>query len=438
MENNTKISLCENLAISPEGKLLFAGRDTTELAEKYGTPLYLVDENRLRNNIRVYKTAMKEYYSEDSYPLYASKAMSFKQAYRIAAQEGIGADVVSIGELYTAYEAGFPMEKVFFHGNNKTYEDVQFAISKGIGYFVADNFDELDSIESVAAENGTVQKVLLRITPGIDPHTFEAVNTGKVDSKFGSAIETGQAREITEYALSKKHIKLSGFHCHIGSQIFDSKPFCDAVKIMLNFMKDMKTEFGFETDILNLGGGFGVPYVDEDPQPDNRLMISEISKVAKEICGELGIKFPIILHEPGRSICADAGLTLYTAGNIKEIPGFKNYVAIDGGMGDNPRYALYSSKYTVFVANKASNPRDYKCSVAGKCCESGDMIAENIDLMKPEKGDIIAVCTTGAYNYSMSSNYNRIGRPPVVMLKDGTDFVAVKRETLEDIVRNDI
>ena len=203
-------------------------------------------------------------------------------------------------------------------------------------------------------------------------------------------------------------------------------------------MKDMKTEFGFETDILNLGGGFGVPYVDEDPQPDNRLMISEISKVAKEICSELGMKFPVILHEPGRSICADAGLTLYTAGNIKEIPGFKNYVAIDGGMGDNPRYALYSSKYTVFVANKASNPRDYKCSVAGKCCESGDMIAENIDLMKPEKGDIIAVCTTGAYNYSMSSNYNRIGRPPVVMLKDGTDYVAVKRETLEDIVRNDI
>ncbi len=436
--SNLKVSLCENIEIAENGHLLFGGQDTVALAEKYGTPLYLVDEDRLRHNMRLYKEAMEKYYGEGSFPLYASKAMSYKKAYEISKEEGIGADVVSGGEFYTALKAGFPADKIFFHGNNKTFDEIKLAMDNGIGYFVIDNYDELDLVDSYAEKLGIKQKVLVRITPGIDPHTFEAVNTGKVDSKFGAAIETGQAKEITERTLSKKNIDFKGFHCHVGSQVFDSVPFCDSARIMLSFMKDMQDELGAESEYLNLGGGFGVPYVDSDPHLNLDGVIKEISEVVIEECERLGIKQPKILHEPGRAICADTGMTLYTVGNVKEIPGFKSYVAIDGGMGDNPRFALYGSEYTAFVANKATASRDYKCTIAGKCCESGDVIAENTMLQKPETGDIVAVCTTGAYNFSMASNYNRIPRPPVVMLKNGESYVAVKRETYEDIIMNDI
>jgi len=436
--NNTEISLCENLSISNNGHLLFGGQDTVELAKQYGTPLYLVDENRLRRNIREYKRAMAKHYPEGSFPLYASKAMSYKQAYKISAQEGIGADVVSVGEFYTALKAGFSADKIFFHGNNKTLDEIKFTMENGIGFFVIDNFDELDAVDNYAKRLGITQKVLLRITPGIDPHTFEAVNTGRVDSKFGAAIETGQARKITEYTLTKEHIKLCGFHCHIGSQIFESKPFCDAAKIMLRYIKEIKNDLSFTSEYLNLGGGFGVPYLETEPHLNLGQVIAEISLVLKDECKNLCIECPKIIHEPGRAICADTGLTLYTVGNVKEIPGFKSYVAIDGGMCDNPRYALYSARYTAFIANRANEERNYKCTIAGKCCESGDVIAENIELQTPRKDDILAVCTTGAYNFSMASNYNRIARPPVIMLKDGKSYVAVKRETLEDIIKNDL
>ncbi len=436
--SNIKVSLCENIEINESGHLLFSGQDTVALAQKYGTPLYLVDEDRLRHNMRLYKKAMEKHYGAGSFPLYASKAMSYKRAYEISKEEGIGADVVSGGEFYTALKAGFDPKMIFFHGNNKTFNEIKLAMDNGIGYFVIDNYDELDSVNSYAENLGIRQKVLIRITPGIDPHTFEAVNTGKVDSKFGAAIETGQAMAITEYALSKANIDLRGFHCHIGSQVFDSAPFCDSAVIMLGFIKTIKDELGIETEYLNLGGGFGVPYVDSDPHLDLDGVISEIAEVLKRECGKLGIAIPKILHEPGRAICADTGMTLYTVGNVKEIPGFKNYVAIDGGMGDNPRFALYGSEYTAFVANKATNDRDYCCTIAGKCCESGDVIAENTMLQKPETGDIVAICTTGAYNFSMASNYNRIPRPPVVMLNGGESYVAVKRETYDDIIMNDI
>jgi len=431
--NNYTPMLHENLTVNEKGHLCFAGRDTVELAEKYGTALYLIDEDRIRRNVRVYMSAMKKYFGGESGPLFASKSLCFTEMYRIIASEGMRTDIVSPGELFVASRAGFPMERAFFHGNNKTDADIRYAISEGIGYFVADNREELDSIDRIAGEAGKKQKILLRISPGIDPHTHAKISTGSVDSKFGTAIETGQAMEICAYALSKKNIILEGFHCHVGSQIFECAPFCDAADIMLDFIASVKRVLGFEAGILNIGGGFGVRYVEDDPHIDYEENIREISLHINARVSALGIKKPCILMEPGRSIVADAGMTLYTVGSVKQITGYKNYVSIDGGMPDNPRYALYQSRYTVLVANKADREPDFTCTVAGRCCESGDLIAEDIAIQRPERGDILAVLVTGAYNHSMASNYNKIPRPPVVMLRGGEDRIAVRRETFADL-----
>jgi len=431
--------ICENLGINKDGVLTFAGRDTVELAKEYGTPLYLMDEERIRHNCRVYVNAMKKHFGETALPLFASKAASFKAVYKIVMEEGMGVDVVSCGEMYTAKNAGFAMENAYFHGNNKTDFDIEYAIDCGLGYFVADSHEELDAIDRIAGEKGVCQKVLLRITPGIDPHTYDAVATGKVDSKFGSAIETGAAEEITKYALEKKNISLRGFHCHVGSQVFDSDVFFKSSDIMLEFIKDMSEKFDFTAEILNLGGGYGVKYVESDPYIDIEANIAQVAEMVKSKCRELGIDVPAIRMEPGRSIVADAGLTLYTAGSVKVIPEYKNYVSIDGGMTDNPRFALYGSEYTVALANKMNEECDFNCSVVGRCCECGDIIQENVNLPSSVKrGDIVAVMTTGAYNYSMASNYNRIPRPPIVMLTKTGEYIAVKRESLEDIIKNDL
>lgn len=429
--------ICNN--ISKEGSTLyFAGLDTTTLAKKYGTPLYLMDEDKIRQNCRIYIDAMKKAFGKNAQPLYASKAASFKRIYEIAKDEGMGIDVVSTGEIYTAKMAGFPLENAYFHSNNKTDEDIAFAMENGIGHFVVDNKEELYAIDEEAKKQGKAQKILLRLTPGIDTHTYEAVNTGKVDSKFGTAIETGQAKEMVKLALSFSNIELSGFHCHIGSQVFDSDTFLRGSHIMLMFIKEIFDETGFMASQLDLGGGYGVRYVDSDPYINIEENIMSVADAVKKECESLGIPVPKILMEPGRSIVADAGMTLYTVGTVKTIPGYKNYVSVDGGMTDNPRFALYGSMYTVHIANKMDEKSDFHCSLVGRCCESGDVIQENIFLPKPERGDIVAVCTTGAYNYSMASNYNRIARPPVVMIKGGVDYVAVKRETLSDIIKNDI
>lgn len=429
--------ICNN--ISKEGNTLyFAGVDTTSLAKKYGTPLYLMDEDKIRQNCRVYVESMKKAFGENAQPLYASKAASFKRIYEIAKEEGMGIDVVSSGEIYTAKMAGFPLENAYFHSNNKTDEDIAFAIENGIGYFVVDNKEELYAIDKEAKKQGRVQKILLRLTPGIDTHTYEAVNTGKVDSKFGTAIETGQANEMVKLALSFSNIKLSGFHCHIGSQVFDSDTFLRGSHIMLKFIKEIFDETGFMASLLDLGGGYGVRYVESDPYINIEENILSVADAVKKECEKLNIPVPKILMEPGRSIVADAGMTLYTVGTVKTITGYKNYVSVDGGMTDNPRFALYGSLYTVYVANRMDEKCDFSCSLVGRCCESGDIIQENIFLPRPERGDIVAVCITGAYNYSMASNYNRIGRPPVVMIRKKEDYVAVKRETLSDIIKNDI
>ncbi len=428
----------DTCSVNEKGHLTLGGVDTVEMAKEYGTPLFLMDEDKIRSVCRIYKNAMREYFGEEAVPLFASKALSYKGIYRIIAEEGFGSDAVSSGEIYTAKSAGFDIGKMVFHGNNKTESDIRYAMKLGIGRFVVDGIEELTDINSIAGELGIKQKIQLRITPGIDPHTFKAVVTGKVDSKFGSAIVTGKAEEITRKALSLDNVELMGFHCHIGSQIFEVSPFIDAAEIMMKFIADIKKKTGFEAKELNLGGGFGVRYVKEHPCFDYADAIKQLANKMKEIASENGISFPKVFMEPGRSIVASAGLTLYTVGSVKEIPDMKNYVSIDGGMPDNPRYALYQSQYDIVVADRANEKADYTCSVAGRCCESGDLIAENIKLQKPKKGDTLAVLVTGAYNYSMASNYNRIPRPPIVMIKDGKPYTAVKRESFDDLIKNEI
>ncbi len=423
--------LYNDLEVNGAGHLMFAGADTASLAEKYGTALMLMDEDKMRARCRTYVSEMKRCFGDGSIPLFASKALSFKKMYGIVADEGMGTDIVSSGELYTAHAAGFPMEKAYFHGNNKTDEDIRLAIRYGIGCFVVDNNDELDALDRIAGEAGVCQKILLRLTPGIDPHTHKAITTGTVDSKFGTVIGNGQAEEIVVHALSCRNVELEGFHCHIGSQIFDVTPFCEAADIMIKFIREMSDRHGFTASKLNLGGGFGVRYVESQPEPDYGRYIETVAGAVDKACVKCGVTRPVILMEPGRSIVADCGITLYTVGSVKEIRGFKNYVSVDGGMPDNPRYALYQADYTVLNASRAGDTADYVCSIAGRCCESGDLIQENVKIAKPRRGDLLAVLTTGAYNYSMASNYNRVCRPPVVMISGGRDYLAVKRETPE-------
>ena len=400
--------LYPHLSVNQAGHLAIGGADTLELAQTYGTPLYVMDEDAVRRMCRIYRQAAAEAFGQDALPLYASKALCCAHMYRIAAEEGMGVDCVSGGELYTARRAGFPASRIYFHGNNKTDQDIRDALEMGVGTFVADNREELDALERLAADAGRVQSILLRITPGIDPHTHKAISTGRVDSKFGSAIETGQALDITRYALGLPHIALRGFHCHIGSHE------------------------------LNLGGGLGVPYTEYDRTVDYAAVIRDMGNEMRAICRERDFPLPHVILEPGRSLVAAAGITLYTVGSVKTIPGFRTYVSVDGGMPDNPRYALYQSQYTALIANRPDAEQSWRVTLAGRCCESGDLIGENLPLQPTARGDILAVLTTGAYNYSMASNYNRLPRPALVMIRDGEPFVAVRRETYEDVVRNDV
>lgn len=430
--------LYSNLSVNDLGHLTFAGVDTVELAKQYGTPLFVVDEERIRQNCRMYVDAMNKFFGEGSYPLYASKAFSFLEIYRIVKEEKMGVDLVSPGEIYTALKAGFPMENGFFHGNNKTLDDIDFAIKSGVGYIVVDNPDELVDVDAASKKHGIKQKILLRITPGIDSHTFEKINTGKVDSKFGVPIETGQAEEFCLEMKKCENIEFCGYHCHIGSQIFDCEPFFITADIMVRFIADMKHKHGIDCKILNLGSGFGIKYSEDDEVMDRVEGIKGISEHIKLRCKENDIDEMQIIMEPGRGIIGDACITLYTVGNVKEIRGYKNYVSIDGGMTDNPRYALYGAKHGIVNAQRAADTADFVCTVAGRCCESGDVIREDVAVARPQKGNILATLTTGAYNYSMASNYNRICRPAVIMIKDGESRVVIKRETLDDLIARDV
>lgn len=432
--------ICDNITTAANGHLLFAGQDTAALAREYGTPLYLMDEDRIRRNCRTYTAAFRRHFGDRARPLYASKALSCKRIYEIMREEDMGVDVVSSGEIYTALRAGFDLSRAYFHSNNKTDEDIRYAMDCGIGCFVADNAEEIRVIEAEAAARNIKQSVLLRLTPGIDPHTYEAIATGKVDSKFGSAIETGQAEEITAFTLRQPHIDLAGFHCHVGSQVFAEDVFERAAVIMLEFIAHVKVKYGCMARQLDLGGGYGVRYVSSDPYLDVDAKVGQVAAAIRETCARLELEMPEIHMEPGRSIVADAGMTLYTVGTVKRIPGYKNYVSVDGSMADHPRYALYGALYTCFLANKMNEAADFPCDVVGRCCESGDIIQRDISLpASVGRGDLVAVCTTGAYHYSMASNYNRLPRPPIVMLRGGSEhYAAVRRESPEDLCRNDL
>lgn len=425
------------MTINTKGHLAIGGCDSVELVREYGSPLYVMDETHIRDICRDYYQSFMAKYPQTEV-IYASKAFMNMAMARIIAQEGLGLDVVSGGELYTALKSGFPPERIYFHGNNKSLEELEYGIKSKIGRFVVDNLWELGNLETTAKTMGQKVQILLRVQPGIEAHTHEYIRTGQIDSKFGLAIATGQAMEIVKEALKCENLELMGIHCHIGSQIFEIESFRHAAEVMMNFLKEVKDQTGKELAELNLGGGFGIYYKSDDtPAPISRFA-DTIIKTVEEEASKLQLRRPKIIVEPGRSIVGTAGTTLYTIGSIKHIPGVRTYVAVDGGMGDNPRPALYQAKYEAMLANKAKNEKTETVSITGKCCESGDMLIWGIALPKVESGDILAVSSTGAYNYSMSSNYNRLPRPAVVMVKDGHPDVIVARETFSDLIRNDI
>ncbi len=430
----------KTLYVDKTGKLTIGGLTATELKNQYGTPLYVFDKQYIEDVSNAFvKTIEKEY---DSYGriLYASKAFSAKGIYNIVNALNLGADVVSMGELYTALSSGFPPEKLVMHGNNKLYQELEYAIKSNVKYIVADSLTELDDIDEISKKYNKTQQILLRVNPGVEAHTHEFVQTATPDSKFGFSLSKGDAFNAIKYSLTKKNICLQGLHCHIGSQIFEKDAFKLAVNKMTDYYEYVKRELNYDFDVLNLGGGFGIYYTDDDVKmtvEDYALYVKTIIETLKQDVERKNIKKPYLLLEPGRSIVGEAGITLYTVGRVKEIEGIKNYISVDGGMFDNPRYALYGSKYTTILAEKGNLEPIKAYTVAGKCCESGDIITTNQLLPEVSEGDLLAVFSTGAYNYSMASNYNRNFIPPVVIVKNGKSDYLVKPQTLEDITRND-
>ena len=426
------------LDINAKGNLEIGGCDLTDVAKEFHTPVYVMDENKIRQNCRVYVDAMEKHYGGNGLVLYASKALSCKAVYRIMKEESMGVDVVSGGELYTALQAGFPAEKIYFHGNNKTEEELRMALEHNVGRIVVDNRFELETLNRMAGEMEKNAKILFRIKPGIDAHTHSFIQTGQIDSKFGVALETGEAEEILHAAQQMEHVTVAGVHCHIGSQIFELAPFKLAAKTMMEFIGLMHEKYGLVIEELNLGGGYGIKYVEGDLPIDYDKYIEAVSGVVREESQKLGLKQPFIIMEPGRSIVASAGLTLYTVGAVKEIPGVRTYVSVDGGMGDNPRHIMYGSEYSAVLPENPVGKPEMVVTVAGKCCESGDILVRDAKLPKIEPGALLAVLATGAYNYSMASNYNRIPRPPIVFVRDGKASLAVRRETYEDLTACDL
>jgi len=391
--------------------------------------------------MRVFKRTIESEYAGNGQVLYASKAFSCKAIYAIARQEGIGCDAVSGGELYTALQADFPADQIYVHGNNKTEIELTEAVEAGVGGIVVDSYSEADILNEIAGSRGVKQKILLRINPGVEAHTHAFVQTARTDSKFGFSVSDGAALDMTKHVLQLKNLDLNGFHCHIGSQIFEKQSFVLAASKVMDFIKEIKDKTGFEASILNLGGGFGIHYTDDDPvltDKDYASYLTSVISAIKNKSEEHGLKLPYLLLEPGRAIVGESGITLYTVGAIKDIPGIKKYVAVDGGMFENPRYALYQSKYTVVKASDMNAECTQKVTIAGKCCESGDLIAVDVNLPEVERGDILAVLSTGAYHYSMASNYNRNFIPQAILVQNGKAETIIKKQTYEDLVRNDV
>jgi len=423
--------------VDENNKLNIAGVSAQALAKEYGTPLYVMDEQLIRDNCkRFYKSF--EGIEERNKVAYAGKAFLTIAMCEIIKSEGLYLDVVSGGELYTAYKADFPLKKIYFHGNNKTLDEIEMAIELGVGTFVVDNLHEMEIINEKAKEKGIMQRVLLRVTPGIEAHTHDYIKTGQIDSKFGFTTLNNELEGVIKTALVFSNIKLAGIHCHIGSQIFELEPYRDAVGIMMSLIKNIKEKFNYDIEELDLGGGFGVYYDKGDKPKEIEEFCKVIIEEAEIKCREFGINSPILVIEPGRSIVANAGITLYTVGAIKDIPDIRKYVAVDGGMTDNIRPALYNAQYQCVLANRISEPCTEVVTIAGKCCESGDILLEGVKLPKVNSGDLMAVLSTGAYGYSMSSNYNKIRRAPVVLVSEGRHKLICKRQTYKDMISNEV
>ena len=420
-----------------ENNLIIGGIKASKLAEKYGTPLYVMDEQLLIDKCREYVKSFRV--NEDNNRVaFAGKAFLTIEMCKLINNEGLYLDVVSGGELYTAYKAEYPMDKIYFHGNNKTLDEIELGIKLGVGRFVVDNLWEMSKINEIAEKYNKKQKIYLRLTPGIEAHTHDYIKTGQIDSKFGFAPVENIIMDAVKTALSLDNIILVGLHCHIGSQIFETEPFKDAAEVMLNFINEIKQETGHIIEELDLGGGFGIYYSNGDIPRETQEYCKVILDSVDEVCNKLRLKKPILTIEPGRSIVANAGTTLYTIGSIKEIPSVKKYVAVDGGMADNIRPALYGAKYEALVANKAEEIQNNRVTIAGKCCESGDILINDIDIQNAESGDILAVLSTGAYGFSMASSYNKLLRPAVVFVRNGESKIVVKRQSYEDLIREEI
>lgn len=417
--------------------LYIGGVSCVELAKKYSTPLYVYDENLIRSNCKEYKKYFRVKENGNKVA-YAGKAFLPLYMCNIINEENLCLDVVSGGELYTAYKANFPMENILFHGNNKTIDEIKMGIKLGVGRFVVDNFYELDIIEDICKNKNIIQEIYFRITPGIEAHTHDYIKTGQIDSKFGFALINGDLYEAIEKLSKYKNIKLVGLHAHIGSQIFDIEPFMDEVDIMMDLIKEIKSKFDIDLKEIDLGGGIGVYYTKEDkPNSIKEFCEAIINRVDKK-CKKIGIKVPKLIIEPGRSIIANAGSTLYTIGSIKDIKDVRTYVSVDGGMTDNIRPSLYKAGYECSIVNKMKYEKVNNVTVAGKCCESGDILITHANVMEIESGDILITTSTGAYGYSMSSNYNKIPKSAVVMVKDGDDKLVCKRQSYEELLNLEI
>jgi diaminopimelate decarboxylase len=422
---------------SSDGHLFVGGCDTVELAREFGTPLYVFDEVELRETIRTYREAFASLYEKSSV-VYASKAYLGRWVASLMAEQRLGLDLVSGGELAVARAAGFPLERVFFHGNNKSEQELREAVEAGVGRVVIDNFHEIEMLDAIAAAVGVRQPALIRVSPGVDPHTHLKTTTGTTDVKFGFSIETGAADDAMGRALRKQNIDVLGLHFHLGSPIFELEPFRQANEVVISFARRMRDERGLELREYNSGGGFAAQYVRDKPPPSPEQYAHAVVDSLREALEREGLAEPMLFVEPGRPLVARAGIALYTVGARKELPGIRMYVSVDGGMGDNVRPAMYDARYEALVANRANEASAERVTIAGKYCESGDVLIRDIDLPKLEAGDILALPAAGAYCIPMASNYNMSLKPAIVSVRDGRPTLVRRRETYEDLLSTDV
>lgn len=422
-------------AINNSGNIEIGGCDVVALAEKYGTPLYVLDEQTVRSICKDYKKAFDKY--PKTHMMYASKAMCTEAVAKILDSEGFGFDTVSAGEIYTVYKAGVDMSHVLFNGNNKSYDELELAMELGVGRFSVDNFLELALLNEIAKSKNKTADILLRITPGIECHTHEYIQTGHLDSKFG--FDLTQVDEAVDLILNEyKNLKLHGLHAHIGSQIFETSIYSDEIEILVREVVRLDEKYGLKLDEINIGGGLGVKYTESDVPPSTYDIGEIIVNKLHEVIEKYNIEPLTVFLEPGRSIISTSGVTLYTIGSSKQVPKGKKYIAVDGGMADNPRPSMYQAEYFAQIANKKESEKTEKVTVAGRFCESGDILIKEIELPEPVEGDILCVYNTGAYNYSMASNYNRVQKPAMVLVNDSQADIIIRRETLDDLVSHDV